>query len=339
MSILVTGGAGYIGSHTTIELMNAGYDVVIVDNLSNSQVAVLDRVEQIVGKRPTFYEINILDQDKLREVFQKEDIEAVIHFAAFKAVGESVAKPLEYYKNNTGGLLAVMEVMREFDCKAIIFSSSATVYGSDNQPPLKEDLPTGQATNPYGFTKVFGEQILSDMAVADPTWSVVLLRYFNPIGAHESGLIGENPNGIPNNLMPYITQVAIGKRDHLSIFGDDYDTPDGTGVRDYIHVVDLAKGHVQAVDYALFHTGSEAINLGTGEGYSVLDLVNTFQAVNHVQIPYEIVERRAGDVAANYADPTKAKELLGWEAQYNLEDMCRDSWNWQSHNPNGYATA
>ncbi|MDO4671221.1 MAG: UDP-glucose 4-epimerase GalE [Aerococcus sp.] len=336
MSILVTGGAGYIGSHTTIELLNAGYDVVIVDDLSNSQVEVLDRVEQISGKQPKFYEINILDHDKLREVFQKETIDAVIHFAAFKAVGESVEKPLEYYKNNTGGLLAVMEVMREFDCKTLIFSSSATVYGSDNQPPLREDLPTGQATNPYGYTKVFGEQILRDMVVSDSNWSVVLLRYFNPIGAHESGLIGENPNGIPNNLMPYITQVAIGKRDHLSVFGDDYDTPDGTGVRDYIHVVDLARGHVDAVKYALAHTESEAINLGTGEGYSVLDLVHTFEEVNNITIPYEIVERRAGDVDANFADPTKAKKLLGWEAKRDLKDMCRDAWNWQSHNPNGY---
>lgn len=336
MSILVTGGAGYIGSHTTIELMKAGYDVVIVDDLSNSQVTVIDRVEQIVGKRPTFYEINILDQDKLRDVFQKESIEAVIHFAAFKAVGESVEKPLAYYQNNTGGLLSVLEVMQEFDCKNIIFSSSATVYGSENKPPLKEDLPTGQATNPYGYTKVFGEQILRDMVVADSSWSVVLLRYFNPIGAHESGMIGENPNGIPNNLMPYITQVAIGKLDHLSVYGDDYDTPDGTGVRDYIHVVDLAKGHVDAVKYALEHTGSEAINLGTGEGYSVLDLVHTFEEVNGVEIPYEMVERRAGDVAANYADPSKAKALLGWTAQHDLKDMCRDSWRWQQKNPEGY---
>lgn len=336
MAILVTGGAGYIGSHTTVELLNAGMDVVVVDDLSNSNEKVLDRIEEIAGKRPTFYKINILDQDALNEVFEKESIDAVIHFAAFKAVGESVEKPLEYYHNNTGGLISVLEVMRKHDVKNIIFSSSATVYGSEGVSPLKESAPTGSATNPYGYTKVIGERILTDLSHSDDSWSVVLLRYFNPIGAHESGRIGENPNGIPNNLMPYITQVAIKKRDHLSIFGDDYDTPDGTGVRDYIHVVDLAQGHVAAVKYAKEHHGVEAVNLGTGEGYSVLDLVHTFSEVNDIEVPYEMAPRRSGDVATTFADPSKAKELLGWTAQRDLKDMCRDSWNWQKNNPNGY---
>ncbi|RPA57599.1 UDP-glucose 4-epimerase GalE [Aerococcus agrisoli] len=338
MAILVTGGAGYIGSHTTIELIQAGYDVVIVDDYSNSKPVVLDRIEEISGVRPRFYEANVLDKDALTKIFQAEEIEAVIHFAAFKAVGESVAKPLKYYHNNLGGLLAVLEVMKDFDVKKIVFSSSATVYGVDNVSPLTENLPTS-AINPYGYTKVMNEQILRDLSVADETWSIMILRYFNPIGAHESGLIGEDPTDIPNNLMPYITQVAIGKRDHLSVFGSDYPTHDGTGVRDYIHVVDLAKGHVVAIDHALKHEGVETVNLGTGIGYSVLDLVNTFVEQNGVEVPNELVDRRPGDVAANYADASYAKELLNWTAEKDLADMCRDSWNWQSKNPNGYAEA
>ncbi|MCZ0718113.1 UDP-glucose 4-epimerase GalE [Aerococcus kribbianus] len=335
MAILVTGGTGFIGSHTIVELLNEGYDVVAVDDYSNSKPLVLDRIKEITGKRPTFYELNVLDKDDLREVFQQETIEAVIHFAAFKAVGESVAKPLDYYHNNLTGLLTVLQVMKEFAVKNIVFSSSATVYGMDNQSPLTEDLPTS-ATNPYGYTKVMNEQILQDLFVSDNDWAIMLLRYFNPIGAHPSGLIGEDPQGIPNNIMPYITQVAIGKRDHLSIFGDDYDTPDGTGVRDYIHVVDLAKGHVAAIAYAMTHKGVEKVNLGTGQGYSVLDLVNYFQKANTIEIPYQITDRRPGDVATCYADASYAKELLGWQAQYNLEDMCRDAWNWQEKNPQGY---
>ncbi|AMB99564.1 UDP-glucose 4-epimerase [Aerococcus urinaehominis] len=335
MAILVTGGTGFIGSHTSIELIKAGYDVVIVDDYSNSKPLVLDRIEEISGVRPTFYQLNVLDREALRQVFRNEEIEAVIHFAAFKAVGESVEKPLAYYHNNLGGLVAVLEVMAEFDVKKIVFSSSATVYGMDNQSPLTEDLPTS-AINPYGYTKVMNEQILRDLYHAHPEWSVMVLRYFNPIGAHPSGLIGEDPQGIPNNIMPYITQVAIGKLDHLNVFGDDYDTPDGTGVRDYIHVVDLAKGHVDAIGYALKNKGLEVVNLGTGEGYSVLDLVTNFEAANDVEIPYEITNRRPGDVATCYADASYAKELMGWQAEHNLADMCRDAWNWQKNNPNGF---
>ena len=335
MAILVTGGTGYIGSHTTIELIQAGYDVVIVDDYSNSKPVVLERIEEISGVRPRFYEANVLDKEALTHIFEVENIEAVIHFAAFKAVGESVAKPIKYYDNNLGGLVSVLEVMQEFNVNKIVFSSSATVYGMDNESPLTEDLPTS-ATNPYGYTKVMNEQILRDLAVADDTWSVMILRYFNPIGAHESGLIGEDPTDIPNNLMPYITQVAIGKRDHLSVFGSDYPTHDGTGVRDYIHGVDLAKGHVAAIKHALDHQGVETVNLGTGIGYSVLDLVNTFVAQNGVEVPYELVDRRPGDVAANYAAATYAKTLLSWTAEHDLADMCRDSWKWQSNNPNGY---
>ncbi|AMB96194.1 UDP-glucose 4-epimerase GalE [Aerococcus urinae] len=335
MSILVTGGAGYIGSHTVIELINSGYDVVIVDDFSNSKPTVLDRIEKIAGKRPTFYEANILDGDALRQIFEKESIDAVIHYAAFKAVGESVEKPIDYYHNNMGGLLQVLKVMKEFGVKEFVYSSSATVYGMNNVSPLTEDLPTS-ATNPYGYSKVMGEQILKDTYKAHPDWSIMILRYFNPIGAHESGLIGEDPQGVPNNIMPYITQVAIGKLEKLHVFGNDYDTHDGTGVRDYLHVVDLAKGHVAAIDYANKHQGLEIVNLGTGQGYSVLDLVNTFQEVNHVDLPYVIDERRAGDVAECYADPSYAKELLGWEAEEDLADMCRDSWHWQETCPNGY---
>lgn len=331
MAILVTGGAGYIGSHTVVELMSAGKDVVVVDDFSNSHPDVIDRVAQIVGKRPKLYQANILDKAALRNIFQKEKIDAVIHFAAFKAVGESVEKPLKYYHNNIGGLISVLEVMAEFNVKKIVFSSSATVYGAINQPPFTEDMPVGTATNPYGSTKIMNEQILQDVYASDNSWSVMLLRYFNPIGAHKSGLIGEDPNGIPNNIMPYITQVALGKLPKLHIFGDDYDTPDGTGVRDYIHVVDLAQGHVKAVDYLENHTGVQKVNLGTGEGYSVLQLVNTFKRVNNVDVPYQIDGRRPGDIATCYANCDYAKKLLGWTAQRDLADMCRDSWRWQQY--------
>ena len=336
MAILVTGGAGYIGSHTVVQLLENNQEVVIVDDFSNSDPVVLERIKELTDKDFTFYELNLLEKEKLQDVFEKHAIEAVIHFAGFKAVGESVAEPLMYYHNNITGTLVLLEVMKEFDVKKIVFSSSATVYGMDNEAPFTENMPTS-ATNPYGQTKVFIEHILSDMYVADPKWSVILLRYFNPIGAHESGRIGEDPNDIPNNLMPYITQVAVGKLDQLAVFGDDYETHDGTGVRDYIHVIDLAQGHLSALDYALSHTGVEAVNLGTGEGYSVLDVVNAFQTANDVEIPYKIVERRPGDIAIGYADANKAKEVLGWEAKYSLEDMCRTSWNWQKNNPNGYA--
>lgn len=331
MAILVTGGAGYIGSHTVVDLMSAGKDVVAVDDFSNSRPDVMDRVTQIVGKRPKLYQANILDKAALRDIFQKEKIDAVIHFAAFKAVGESVEKPLKYYHNNIGGLISVLEVMAEFNVKKIVFSSSATVYGAINQPPFTEDMPVGTATNPYGSTKIMNEQILQDVYTSDNGWSVMLLRYFNPIGAHQSGLIGEDPNGIPNNIMPYITQVALGKLPKLHIFGDDYDTPDGTGVRDYIHVVDLAQGHVKAVDYLENHTGVQKVNLGTGEGYSVLQLVNTFKRVNNVDVPYQIDGRRPGDIATCYANCDYAKKLLGWTAQRDLADMCRDSWRWQQY--------
>lgn len=331
MAILVTGGAGYIGSHTVVELMSAGKDVVVVDDFSNSHPDVIDRVAQIVGKRPKLYQANILDKAALRDIFQKEKIDAVIHFAAFKAVGESVEKPLKYYHNNIGGPISVLEVMVEFNVKKIVFSSSATVYGAINQPPFTEDMPVGTATNPYGSTKIMNEQILQDVYTSDNGWSVMLLRYFNPIGAHQSGLIGEDPNGIPNNIMPYITQVALGKLPKLHIFGDDYDTPDGTGVRDYIHVVDLAQGHVKAVDYLENHTGVQKVNLGTGEGYSVLQLVNTFKRVNNVDVPYQIDGRRPGDIATCYANCDYAKKLLGWTAQRDLADMCRDSWRWQQY--------
>lgn len=335
MAILVTGGAGYIGSHTVIELLNNDQEVVIVDDFSNAHPAVLDRIKELTGKSFTFYELNLLDKEGLQKVFQENDIEATIHFAGFKAVGESVSVPLKYYHNNITGTIILLEVMEEFGVKKIVFSSSATVYGMDNEAPFTEDMPTS-ATNPYGYTKVFIEHILEDLAFADKEWSAILLRYFNPIGAHESGRIGEDPNDIPNNLMPYITQVAVQKLEKLSIYGDDYDTHDGTGVRDYIHVVDLAKGHLKALDYALNHTGAEAVNLGTGKGYSVLDVVHAFEKANDIDIPYEIVERRPGDIAVGYADPTKAKELLDWEAKYSLEDMCRTSWNWQKNNPQGY---
>ena len=329
MAILLTGGAGFIGSHTAVELLDAGYEVVIADDLSNSDVSVIDRIETITGKRPAFYRIDVADRAALEEIFSAQSIDAVIHFAGFKAVGESVQKPVAYYRNNIDTALTVLETMKDHGCKRFIFSSSATVYGISDQVPFTEQTEQRGCTNPYGWTKYMIEQILRDAAAADDTLSVVLLRYFNPIGAHPSGLLGEKPNGIPNNLMPYITQVASGIRDHLSVFGNDYPTPDGTGVRDYIHVQDLAKGHVAAYRYALTHSGCEVFNLGTGEGYSVLDLVHTFERVNHLTIPYEIAPRRAGDIATCYAATDKAASVLGWKAEKTLEDMCRDSWRWQ----------
>ena len=336
MAILVTGGAGYIGSHTVVELQTAGYDVVVVDNLSNSSEKSLDRVSAITGKPVTFYKADILDRAALEEIFEKEDITACIHFAGLKAVGESVAKPWEYYENNIAGTLTLVDVMRKHNCKNIIFSSSATVYGDPAIIPITEECPKGICTNPYGWTKSMLEQILSDMQKADPEWNVIILRYFNPIGAHKSGTIGENPNGIPNNLMPYITQVAVGKRAELGVFGNDYDTHDGTGVRDYIHVVDLAIGHVKAYEKILKNPGLGIYNLGTGTGYSVLDVVKNFEAATGVKVPYAIKDRRPGDIAACYADASKAKAELGWEAQYGIREMCEDSWRWQSSNPNGY---
>ena len=336
MAILVTGGAGYIGSHTVIELLNEGREVVIVDDYSNSKPEVLNRIKELSGKDFVFHEVDITDKDALKEVFKQHDLEAVIHFAGYKAVGESVAKPLMYYRNNLNGTIALMELMNEFDVKNMVFSSSATVYGMNNEAPFTEDMPLS-TTNPYGTTKLFIEQFIQDQVVADPSWSAALLRYFNPIGAHQSGRIGEDPNDIPNNLMPYITQVAVGKLEKLSVYGDDYDTPDGTGVRDYIHVVDLAKGHIKALESVLETRGVEAYNLGTGVGYSVLDVVKAFEAANNVEIPYQIVDRRPGDIGTSYADATKAHKVLEWAAELGIEDMCRDSWNWQKSNPNGYA--
>ncbi len=326
MKILVSGGTGYIGSHTCVELLNKGYEVVAFDNLYNSKIEVVDKVEAITGKKLIFYKADMLDKDSMRPIFEEHKFDAVIHFAGLKAVGESVEKPLLYYHNNITGTLNLCELMNEYNCKRIIFSSSATVYGSPKTVPITEDFPLS-TTNPYGSTKLMLERILSDFCVPDPEWSVVLLRYFNPIGAHESGLIGESPNGIPNNLMPYIAQVAAGKLECLGVFGDDYDTPDGTGVRDYIHVVDLAKGHVNAVEKVTSATGVNIYNLGTGIGYSVLDIVKAFEKANDIKIPYVIKDRRPGDIAICYANPSKAKEELGWEAQYDLERMCKDSWN------------
>ena len=335
MAILLTGGAGFIGSHTAVSLLNAGLEIVIVDNLYNSSPKVIDRIETITGKRPAFVEADCCDKAAMDKVFSDYDITGVIHFAGLKAVGESVQKPLLYYRNNLDSTLTVLEVMRAHNCHQFVFSSSATVYG-DQPAPLYETAQTGNCSNPYGWTKFMIEEILKSACAADPTLSVVLLRYFNPIGAHESGRIGENPNGIPNNLMPYIAKVAAGQLKQLSVFGDDYNTPDGTGVRDYIHVVDLAKGHVAACDYAAKHEGCEIINLGTGVGYSVLDIVHAFSRVNHVDVPYVIAPRRAGDIDACYADPSKAEALLHWKATKTLDDMCRDSWRWQTQNPNGY---
>lgn len=335
MSILVTGGCGYIGSHTVVELLDLGQDVVIVDDLSNSSALVVDRIEVITGKRPTFYQLDVADKDALRTVFAKEEIEAAIHFAGYKAVGESVEKPIMYYENNIMSTLSLIEVMAEFDVKKIVFSSSATVYGLNNPSPLVETMPTS-ATNPYGYTKVMLEQILRDVQVADSSWSIALLRYFNPIGAHASGLIGEDPSGIPNNLMPFIAQVAVGKRKELSVFGNDYDTVDGTGVRDYIHVVDLAIGHIKALEKIASQSGVYTYNLGSGQGTSVLELVTAFEKVNGVPVPYQVVERRPGDVATCYANADKALAELHWKTEKTIEDMCRDTWNWQSKNPNGF---
>ncbi|HIU24641.1 UDP-glucose 4-epimerase GalE [Olsenella sp. Marseille-QA0557] len=338
--VLVTGGAGFIGSHTVVELLQSGYHVVIVDDLSNSSERVIDRIGQIVGEeaasRLAFRKLDVNDKAALEKVFEEFPIDRVIHFAGYKAVGESVQKPIEYYSNNLGNTLTLVDVMRNHNCKSIVFSSSATVYGDPDSLPLTEESPKKPATNPYGWTKWMIEQILSDLTVADDEWNVVLLRYFNPIGAHPSGLIGEDPKGIPNNLVPYVAQVAVGKRDAVHVYGDDYDTPDGTGVRDYIHVMDLASGHVAALAWMNGRTGVEIFNLGTGKGSSVLDIIKAFSAACGRDLPYVIEPRRAGDVTANYADCSKAKRELGWEARYDINDMCRDSWNWQSHNPNGY---
>ena len=337
MNVLVTGGAGYIGSHTCVELLESGYGVIVIDNLCNSNPESLRRVQEITGKELKFYEGDVRDEALLRKIFAENEIGCVIHFAGLKAVGESVAMPWEYYDNNLNSTLVLTKVMKEVGMKKIIFSSSATVYTAGNEMPLKETSITGNCTNPYGWTKYMTEQILSGMAHADKEWGVVLLRYFNPIGAHISGRIGEDPRGIPNNLMPYISQVAVGRREKLSVFGNDYDTHDGTGVRDYIHVVDLAKGHVAAVKYVLSNPGCDVFNLGTGTGYSVLDMVKSFEAVNGVAVPYVITERRPGDLATCYADPAKSAEKLGWKAEKNLDDMCRDTWRWQKNNPMGFA--
>lgn len=336
MKILVTGGAGYIGSHTVVELLNSGYEVVVVDNLSNSSEKSLKRVEKITGKSVSFYKCDILDRAGLNNVLDKEKADACIHFAGLKAVGESVAKPWEYYENNIAGTLTLVDVLRNHGIKNIIFSSSATVYGDPAFIPITEECPKGVCTNPYGWTKSMLEQILTDIQKADPEWNVILLRYFNPIGAHKSGLIGENPNGIPNNLMPYITQVAVGKREKLTVYGNDYDTHDGTGVRDYIHVVDLAKGHVKALEKIKEKAGLKVYNLGTGVGYSVLDIVKNFEEATGVKIPYVIGDRRPGDIATCYSSAEKAKEELNWVAENGIKEMCADSWNWQKNNPNGY---
>ncbi len=336
MQILLTGGAGYIGSHTIIELDKAGHSVVVVDNLVNSKVEALKRVEKIIGKAVPFYKADVRDSEAMDKIFKANKIDAVIHFAGLKAVGESVAKPLEYYENNMNATFVLVDAMRNNGCKNFIFSSSATVYGDPAIIPITEECPKGHCTNPYGQTKSMLEQVLTDVQKADPEWNVVLLRYFNPIGAHQSGLIGENPNGIPNNLMPYITQTAIGMRKELGVFGNDYDTPDGTGVRDYIHVVDLAAGHVAALKAIDSKCGLAIYNLGTGHGYSVLDVVKAFEKANGLKVPYVIKPRRPGDIATCYCNPAKAKRELGWEAQYGIEDMCRDSWNFQKNNPKGY---
>ena len=336
MAILVTGGAGFIGSHTVVELQNAGYEVVVVDNLSNSSEKSLDRVKEITGKEVKFYKADILDGAALETIFEHHSIDACIHFAGLKAVGESVAKPWEYYNNNITGTLNLIDVMRKHHCKNLIFSSSATVYGDPVEIPITENCPKGQCTNPYGWTKSMLEQILMDIQKADNEWNIVILRYFNPIGAHKSGRIGENPNGIPNNLLPYVTQVAVGKLPQLGVFGNDYDTHDGTGVRDYIHVVDLALGHVKALKKIEEKAGLSLYNLGTGTGYSVLDIVKNFEAANDLKIPYVIKERRPGDIATCYADAKKAEEELGWKAQYGIKEMCEDAWRWQKNNPNGF---
>ena len=336
MRILVTGGAGYIGSHTCLALLEQGHEVVVFDNLYNASEEALNRVKKLTGKDLTFYKADMLDRDAMEKIFDAEKIDAVIHFAGLKAVGESVAKPWEYYHNNITGTLILLDVMRKHGVKKIIFSSSATVYGDPAFVPITEECPKGQCTNPYGWTKSMMEQIMTDVQKANPDMNVILLRYFNPVGAHESGRIGEDPKGIPNNLMPYISQVAVGKLEKLGVFGDDYDTPDGTGVRDYIHVVDLAKGHVKAINYIFSNPGLDVINLGTGVGYSVLDMVKAFGKACGKEIPYEIKPRRAGDIAMCYADPAKASRVLGWKAEKGLDEMCADTWRWQSQNPNGY---
>ena len=336
MNVLLAGGAGYIGSHTCVELINAGHNAIIADNFSNSCPEAVARVEEITGKKIPLYEADVCDKEAVEKIFSENEIDAVIHFAGLKAVGESCEKPVMYYRNNIDSTLTLLEAMKKHGVNNFIFSSSATVYGTPTTVPLVETMPTGTPTNPYGWTKLMMEQILSDTAKANPEMSIVLLRYFNPIGAHESGRIGEDPNGIPNNLMPFITQVAAGRLAQLGVFGDDYPTHDGTGIRDYIHVVDLAKGHVKALDYSATHKGTEVFNLGTGTGYSVLDIVKAFIKVNNIDIPYVIKPRRAGDIAECFADATKAKEILGWVAEKDLEDMCKDSWNWQSNNINGY---
>ena len=336
MNILVTGGAGYIGSHTCVELLNAGYDVVIIDNLYNSNQKAVDRIEEITGKKVKFYPDDMMDRAAVKRVFDENKIDAVIHFAGLKAVGESVHKPIEYYRTNIGSTLNLTDEMRAHGCKNIIFSSSATVYGDPAEIPITENCPKGTCTNPYGWTKWMQEQILTDIHTADPEWNVILLRYFNPIGAHKSGLIGEDPKGIPNNLLPYVAQVAIGKLPEINVFGDDYDTPDGTGVRDYIHVVDLARGHVKAIERFAKKDGVFICNLGTGHGYSVLDVIHAFEKACGKELPYVIRERRPGDIATCYSSPAKAAKELGWTAEFDLEDMCRDSWNWQQKNPNGY---
>ena len=336
MAVLVTGGAGFIGSHTCVELLNSGYDVIVADNLYNSKALVIDRIEKITGKRPAFYQIDICDREALNDLFEKESIDAVIHFAGYKAVGESTRKPIEYYYNNLVSTLILTDVMRNHGCKKIVFSSSATVYGDPAFVPITEECPKGITTNPYGETKSMQERILTDIWKADNEWTVMLLRYFNPIGAHESGLIGEDPKGIPNNLLPYVAQVASGKLEKVHVFGNDYPTPDGTGVRDYIHVVDLAKGHVRAIEGMKKLEGVNIFNLGTGTGYSVLDIIKAFSEACGKELPYVIDPRRPGDIAECYSDPAKAYEVLGWKAEKTLADMCRDAWNWQSKNPDGY---
>lgn len=334
-TVLVTGGAGFIGSHTSVELLNAGYDIIILDNFVNSKPESLKRIKELTGKDFKFYQADIRDEEAMTKVFAENKIDAVIHFAGLKSVPQSVKEPLNYYDNNIAGTVCLCRVMDKAGCKKLVFSSSATVYGSKNPSPLREDMPTGGTTNPYGTTKYFIEQILQDLCISDSEWGVSILRYFNPIGAHKSGRIGEDPNGIPGNLMPYITQVAIGKLECLNVCGNDYPTPDGTGVRDYIHVVDLAIGHIKALDRLLKVKGCEVYNLGTGKGYSVLDVVKAFEKASGIKINYRIAPHRAGDVACCYADATKAKEVLGWQAQYDIDDMCADSWRWQSQNPNG----
>lgn len=335
-NVLITGGAGYIGSHTAVELLNKNYNVIVYDNLSNSSRISIDRVEEITGKKISFYKADILDKTKLKEVLVNEKIDVLIHCAALKSVGESVSKPLEYYHNNLTGTLTTLEAMKEVGCKNLIFSSSATVYGNPKSVPITEDFPKGECTNPYGWSKSMMEQIMIDLQKSDPTWKIVLLRYFNPIGAHKSGKIGEDPQGIPNNLLPYIAQVAVGKLDYLRVFGDDYDTVDGTGVRDYIHVVDLAKGHVCAIDKLDSLDGVSIINLATGNGYSVLEVVKAFEEASGRKVPYKIVGRREGDIAKCFADATKAYKVLGWKAENGIKEMCEDSWSWQKNNPNGY---